>query len=311
MDTRQLRAFLQVCEYGSILRTSQNIFISQQALSKTIASLEKEVGLPLFRRTSRGLILTETGEQLRELARPVVDAMDHLHEQIAVSAKLKSSHLKLGISSSLQYFFNHVAVSRFAAEHAPIEVSMEELPYYVCEQQVRAGELTAALISGPADSTGLKVIRLTERQRIAIVPKASQLAKKKLISIRDFKGANLVTNINNRCHDKFCALCSEVNIKPNISRVSDNSTLFELCNDLGYVGIGIDFFLLKPSPEYENIIALPINPEEFIYPIDLIVNPSQFNRKIVQTLVEYICDRVSAKDKSLPQYPHQFINKAP
>ena len=51
MELRQLRYFLEVCQYGSILQASRHIFLSQQALSRAIASLEQELGLTLFLRT--------------------------------------------------------------------------------------------------------------------------------------------------------------------------------------------------------------------------------------------------------------------
>ena len=56
MDIRQLRYFLRICSDGSILKASQNVFITQQALSKIISAMEQEIGAPLFFRSSRGLV---------------------------------------------------------------------------------------------------------------------------------------------------------------------------------------------------------------------------------------------------------------
>ena len=67
MDHKQLRFFRKICEEKSINRAAQKLFISQQALSKSIAKLEKEVGVPLLVRTPEGVRLTVAGQLLQEL----------------------------------------------------------------------------------------------------------------------------------------------------------------------------------------------------------------------------------------------------
>ena len=51
MDSRKLTYFLKICETGSIARAADALFISQQALSKALDSLEQELGVPLFIRS--------------------------------------------------------------------------------------------------------------------------------------------------------------------------------------------------------------------------------------------------------------------
>lgn len=53
MEIRQLRYFVQIYKSGSLLKTSENLFISHQALSKALRTLELELGAPLFYRTSK------------------------------------------------------------------------------------------------------------------------------------------------------------------------------------------------------------------------------------------------------------------
>ena len=308
MDIRQLRYFLQVYQDGSILQASQHIFISQQALSKAITSMEHEVGTPLFRRTSRGLIPTETGELLRGLAQPVIDAMDTLNEKISVSSKLSSMHLSVGISSGIEYFVRQQDLNTFCQQNPPVHVSIEEHSFDVCESLVENGSLTAAMISGPVQNSNLVIFHLLRRQRVALIWKDSPLAQRKLIRISDLKGYNFVLNINNRCFQTFCRLCRENGFEPVSHRVSDTSSMFSLCNEQGpeYVGISVDFLLLRIASSYPNLVALPIDFEEFSYPVDLIVNSAQYNRKIVRTLVDYIRKTALQINLDVPQYPYLF-----
>lgn len=65
MDTHRLRYFLRIAEEGSISRASLVLGVAQPALSRQLHQLEEDLGVTLFRRTSRGVVLTEEGERLR------------------------------------------------------------------------------------------------------------------------------------------------------------------------------------------------------------------------------------------------------
>ncbi|MGV0698882.1 LysR family transcriptional regulator [Mycolicibacter sinensis] len=65
MDTHRLRYFLRIAEVGSITRAAGLLGIAQPALSRQLQLLEQDLGVALFRRTRRGVELTEAGERLR------------------------------------------------------------------------------------------------------------------------------------------------------------------------------------------------------------------------------------------------------
>jgi len=65
MDTHRLRYFLRIAEEGSITRAASVLGIAQPALSRQLQLLEEDLGIALFRRTRRGVELTEAGERLR------------------------------------------------------------------------------------------------------------------------------------------------------------------------------------------------------------------------------------------------------
>lgn len=73
MRIEQLEYVLAVARYGSLSRAAATIYIGQPTLSSAIASLEKELGHPLFRRTRRGMVLTQLGEDLLPLIQKTVD----------------------------------------------------------------------------------------------------------------------------------------------------------------------------------------------------------------------------------------------
>ena len=69
MDVKRLRAFVVVAEQGTVLRAAQALHVTQPALSRQIAGLERDLGFKLFARVGRRLVLTELGEQLLDDSR--------------------------------------------------------------------------------------------------------------------------------------------------------------------------------------------------------------------------------------------------
>ena len=65
VDTHRLRYFLRIAEEGSISRAANVLGVAQPALSRQVRLLEEDLGVTLFRRTARGVQLTEEGERLR------------------------------------------------------------------------------------------------------------------------------------------------------------------------------------------------------------------------------------------------------
>ncbi|MEU5718848.1 LysR family transcriptional regulator [Streptomyces sp. NPDC020403] len=78
IDPRLLRAFLAVAEELHFTRAAARLYLAQQALSRDIRRLERELGRELFVRTTRQVSLTPDGERLLPYARRVLDAQGHL-----------------------------------------------------------------------------------------------------------------------------------------------------------------------------------------------------------------------------------------
>ena len=75
---KPLRAFCQTARLGSVSRAAEALFLSQPAVTLQLQALEREMGMRLLERSGRRLTLTREGEELYELARPLVEGLDGL-----------------------------------------------------------------------------------------------------------------------------------------------------------------------------------------------------------------------------------------
>ena len=81
MTLQQLKYLIEVAETGSITMAAQRLFISQPSLSKSIADLEKEMGITIFNRSNRGVYLSQEGTRFLSYARQIVEQASLLESE--------------------------------------------------------------------------------------------------------------------------------------------------------------------------------------------------------------------------------------
>jgi len=95
MDWDKLRIFYNVADSGNFTRAASRLNLSQSAISRQIAGLENRMGVPLFHRHARGLILTEQGELLFRTIREVFSELAMVQARITENIKVSQGVLKI------------------------------------------------------------------------------------------------------------------------------------------------------------------------------------------------------------------------
>ena len=89
MTLTQLKYAITVSEAGSMNQAAKELFISQPTLSLAIRDLEEEIGVELFRRSSRGILLTPDGEEFIGYAKQVVEQYQLIESKYVQKEKVK------------------------------------------------------------------------------------------------------------------------------------------------------------------------------------------------------------------------------
>src|SRR5436190_22121729 len=118
MELYQLRTFLTVAEEGHLTRAAEKLFTSQPAVSGQIRALEEELGIQLFERSAKGMMLTRSGEQLREQARKILDATRDFRQKADGQRKEVAGELILGLNNSAE-ILRLVPILRILTEQHP------------------------------------------------------------------------------------------------------------------------------------------------------------------------------------------------
>ena len=145
MDLRRLRTFVAVAELGTVSKAAVHLRIGQPALSRQIGDLQQELGLTLFDRVGRGLVLTAEGKQLLADCRRVMTDLDAVREHAEVLRRGDRGALKIAapphtIESVLARF-----LPQYAERFPNVNVELIE---------ALGAEQTTMLERGPSSLTG-------------------------------------------------------------------------------------------------------------------------------------------------------------
>jgi len=126
MTVRELECFLAVVDHGGITRAASALYLAQPSLSQIIRRLEAELGVELFRRVGRGLVLAPAGEALVGPARQVLRDLAHARSVAEGYRGLEGGRVDLAVSASLTSSFLAAWVGDFRRRHPKITVRLTQ-----------------------------------------------------------------------------------------------------------------------------------------------------------------------------------------
>jgi len=175
MEYRQVRSFLCLYEEGSVTRAAARLGVVQPALSMLIAKLERELGVVLFERSSRGVVPTAEGQRFYELALPVARGFENVRRQMIDMGGTASGAVRVGIVPSLMPTVVPAALQKYCELLPDVSVMVVEGYSSVLVSKVDSGELDFAIVNDPAQPGALAVEHLISEELVLLTSRASGL----------------------------------------------------------------------------------------------------------------------------------------
>lgn len=143
MELQQLRCFLAVAELESFTRGAKRAFVSQPALSASISKLEAELGLKLFTRNKRNVVLTPAGHVLLKRAKRIVEECARAKDELKHHDVQRM--LRLGVVNTLS--ISHVArlIEQYRRQNPNLRLTVFDATDVEMEQLAQAGRIDMAL----------------------------------------------------------------------------------------------------------------------------------------------------------------------
>ena len=125
LNPRDLRIFMVVAERGNISQAADSLAMSRPVISRTIASLERTLGVPLFDRSPQGVEPTLYGRALRKLAITVFDDVRQGMQEIEFLADPTAGELRIGCTESMAGGLVSAAIGRLSRQYPQLIFHME------------------------------------------------------------------------------------------------------------------------------------------------------------------------------------------
>lgn len=183
LDIRLLRAFAVVAEENNISRAAQRLFISQPPLTRHIRHLEAQLGVTLFQRHSKGLILTDAGREVLEMIRPLLVLQERTLAALSQLSAHSPQPLRLGLTTAFEQGIFAAVESALSDHTRTLHITRHASP--ALAQQVRKGKLDAALVALPLNTEGLHLHPLPYQEPlIAALPVSWPEAARPALTLR-------------------------------------------------------------------------------------------------------------------------------
>ncbi len=163
MTLQQLKYFLAAAEHGSFSAAAESLLLAQPSLSEQIRRLEAELGVALFARAGRRLVLTEAGRTLRPHAERTLREAEEAAESVRDVRELEGGTASFGTFGSAHHTLLGGLVEEFRHLHPNVRVRVIGQNSAEVADAIREGELEAGLVALPIDDRGLDV-RLAFRE---------------------------------------------------------------------------------------------------------------------------------------------------
>jgi DNA-binding transcriptional LysR family regulator len=231
VELRHLRYFLSLAEERHFGRAAARVHVAQPALSQQIKQLERELGVELFRRTTRRVELTDAGRRLEQHARSVLASVERAETDIAMVASGRAGRVSVGFIGTATYD----VLPRFA------RTVRSELPDV--DLQLRGELLSPQLLAGLADREydlvvvrpeptarpGIDVRPLRSEPLVAVLPAHHRLVRRRRIDLRSLADEAFVMHPSGHrssIHEQVLRACAHAGFQPtSILEVAETATL--------------------------------------------------------------------------------------
>jgi LysR family nitrogen assimilation transcriptional regulator len=221
MDLRRLRTFITVVEQGTVSRAALRLRIAQPSLSRQIHELEAELGVRLFNRIRKRLILSGEGEQLLADCRKILSAVDSLGEHAQLLRRADAGVLKVATSpQTIDGVFSQF-LHLYAARFPNVELKLSEAVGADLLAKLERGELhfgISLLRALEAKNPELTSLQLPPIEFLAAGHASLQLGSSGRIEIGNLAPHPLlVLESSFVVRNTFDAACRQAGFNPKIS----------------------------------------------------------------------------------------------
>lgn len=170
MNLQNLRIFLKVAELEHVTRASEELHLSQPAVTKTIQSLEQEIHLKLLERQGRRIVLTHAGRVLKEYARQIFALEREMEDELTALRDIEGGEVRLAFNRTAGVYLLPLVVSRFRARYPQVTLHISILNSPEIVQSLLNWQLDFGLVESETSLCPAELyVEMTTRDELILV----------------------------------------------------------------------------------------------------------------------------------------------
>lgn len=181
MELRHLRYFAALAETLNFTRAAQKCHVTQSTLSHQIKQLEDELGVSLFERINKRVVITETGDALIGKILPIMAQLDDAFRTLKEKPGTLTGQLRIGATHSFNTSLVPQCIATFLEAHPSLRVTVEELPQSQIVKKIIAGDLELGVAYRPSEDDSIWFEPLYNEELVLVVPNWHPFASRKRV----------------------------------------------------------------------------------------------------------------------------------
>lgn len=216
---RQLQFFVAVAEAGSVSGGARALSISQSSVTEALRSLEDDLGVTLFDRQARGLMITHKGSAFLRHARTILADVATARSAFQEEAEAATGRLSLGVTSLVAGYVLSDILARFRRAFPRVELNVIEDNGDYLQHLLIGGELDVAVLltSSVKDRLALNLETLLVSPYRLWLPLGHPLAQQETITLEELAGQPLIQLMVDEIEESTRRLTAALPVKPQIT----------------------------------------------------------------------------------------------
>lgn len=289
--TNHIKYFILLLFIGSITKAANSLYISQPAITKTIKKLENKLGITLFNRGPKGVVLTQNGKIFYDFIKNGVESFINGEHKITSLKNLETGTIRIGASTTVTRYFLLPFIEKFHNKFPNIDISITNSLTHRLVSDLKKGSLDLLVVNLPAKDDDTLIITPCATLQDCFAGNLNYKQKiENEISLED-----LVTNfpiITQKEPSNTRAFLNSLMEKNNISfHPKFDIVSYALVKDFAKIGMGISYItkeFTKNELENELLFEIPIKEKIPKRSLGIVLPKNTINSFATEKFIELI-----------------------
>lgn len=275
LDIKHLQYFLEVAKYKSFSVAAEHLYITQPTISKMIKNLEEELGVVLFERNRKKLILTDAGQIILEQATLINNAFHNLENELDNLIGLKKGHIRIGLPPIFNAQFLLQLIGRFHEKYPGITFQFGEDGSKKIEEDISNNLLDVGVVVLPTNNERFLHFPLLEEDLKLILHPSHRFAEREEVNLVELAEESFILfNKDFALHDRILYSCNSVGFNPHIISKSSQWAFIE---EMVSWNLGVSLLPESICQHLgENVKAITVTNPSIRWELAIIWNKNQY-----------------------------------